>query len=503
MRRDGLQRWRDDPAGFIERHLFDPTSGRPFKLLPAERAFLRFAFKVGPNGKLLYPEQVYACPKKSGKTTFGAIVALTMVLLFGRRYSEALTIANSLEQAQGRVFQQIKRIIETSPSLADEAKITVDRITIAGATIQAIPSDAGSAAGSDQQISVFDELWAVDSERGHRLFDELVPPPTQPIACRLTVTYAGFTGESVLLEGLYKRGMKQPEVAPALRAGDGILMAWHHEPVAPWQDVAWVEEMRRSLRPYQFLRMIRNEWVTSESAFVEMEWYERCVDPEAGPLIAERGVPVYIGIDASVKRDSTAIVAVIWDAAARKVRVVSHRIFQPTANAPLDFEGTVEWTLLDFWKRYAVREVYYDPYQMAAVAQRLSGAGLPMKEYPQTVPNLTAMGTNLYGLIKGGGIVFYPDDAIRLAISRAIAIETPRGWKISKEKGSHKIDVVVALAMAALGAVENQSSNWFSGLTPEFLGRMMVMPATRQTFGNSPGRQMMLAAMQRGRSGSG
>jgi hypothetical protein len=27
----------------------------------------------------------------------------------------------------------------------------------------------------------------------------------------------------------------------------------------------------------------------------------------------------------------------------------------------------------------------------------------------------------------------------------AVAVETPRGWKISKEKQSHKIDVVVAL----------------------------------------------------------
>ena len=42
----------------------------------------------------------------------------------------------------------------------------------------------------------------------------------------------------------------------------------------------------------------------------------------------------------------------------------------------------------------------------------------------------------------------------RLAVSRAIAIETPRGWRIAKEKTSHKIDAVVALAMAALAAVE-------------------------------------------------
>jgi hypothetical protein len=37
-------------------------------------------------------------------------------------------------------------------------------------------------------IAVFDELWGYDTERARRLFDELVPPPTRKVACRLTVT---------------------------------------------------------------------------------------------------------------------------------------------------------------------------------------------------------------------------------------------------------------------------------------------------------------------------
>ena len=49
----------------------------------------------------------------------------------------------------------------------------------------------------------------------------------------------------------------------------------------------------------------------------------------------------------------------------------------------------------------------------------------------------------------------YPDDEIRLAVQRAIAVEGSRGWKIAKEKTSHKIDIVVALAQAALAAVQN------------------------------------------------
>jgi len=68
---------------------------------------------------------------------------------------------------------------------------------------------------------------------------------------------------------------------------------------------------------------------------------------------------------------------------------------------------------------------------------------------PQTVSNLTEASQNLFDLIKGRNLVAYPDEQIRLAISRAVAVETSRGWRIGKDKQTHKIDVVVALGMAA------------------------------------------------------
>ena len=247
----------------------------PFVLLDAERAFLKHAFATVPDGRLLYPEQIYSCPKKSGKTTFAAIFVITIVLLFGGEYAEAICAANDREQSVGRVFAAIKRIIECSPLLRDEAKIIADKITIVGAVISAIPSNYASAAGANPVVTVFDELWAYSVERLRRLFDELVPPPTRQIACRLTVTYAGFEGEGTLLEELYRRGLKQPQIGPNLYAGDGILMFWSHEPVAPWQTEAWLAEMRRSLRLNQFLRMIENRFVTTENAFVELSAWDR------------------------------------------------------------------------------------------------------------------------------------------------------------------------------------------------------------------------------------
>jgi hypothetical protein len=39
-------------------------------------------------------------------------------------------------------------------------------------------------------------------------------------------------------------------------------MFWAHEPIAPWQTESWLSDMRRSLRPNQYLRMIENRFVT-------------------------------------------------------------------------------------------------------------------------------------------------------------------------------------------------------------------------------------------------
>ena len=103
---------------------------------------------------------------------------LYIVLRLGGLYAEGYCIANDFEQAQGRVFQQVVRIIKASPLLSGAATITANKVTFAtGATITALASDYAGAAGANPTIICFDELWAYTSERARRLWDEMIPVP--------------------------------------------------------------------------------------------------------------------------------------------------------------------------------------------------------------------------------------------------------------------------------------------------------------------------------------
>lgn len=172
-------------------------------------------------------------------------------------------------------------------------------------------------------------------------------------------------------------------------------------------------------------------------------------------------LPTWAAVDASVKHDSTALALVSWSQPHQRVELCDHRIFTPSPGQPIDFTAEVEQTLIDWHRRFDLKTVWFDPHQMAASSQRLLRLGLRMEEYPQSMPNLTAMGENLFNLIKGRNLLVYPDEQIRTAVLRAIAVEGNRGWKIDKTKQSHHIDIVIALGMAALASVRAQAQSTY------------------------------------------
>jgi len=173
-----------------------------------------------------------------------------------------------------------------------------------------------------------------------------------------------------------------------------------------------------------------------------------------------------VGVDASTKGDTAAVVAIARQE--DQYILVHHRIWHPSAAMPLDLEGTIEAYILELRRDFTMRRGAADPFQMHRSLMTLRSAGVPIQDFPQTQNNTVRMGQVLFNIVKGRNLVLYPDPELRQHLLNCIAVETPRGFRLAKEKASKKMDAAVALSMALCAAMDSPmlSSFWFGNAAP-------------------------------------
>ncbi len=459
-----LNRYPRDPVAFIDDLVKKNELGQPFHLLDHQREILRRAFTFDGDGRLRYDTVIYSCIKKSGKTTTNAAVTLWWAFTQDAP-NEILIVANDLEQAQGRVFKAIAGIIRYNPELARSAEVQARLVILSnGTTITALASEYAGAAGSNHGLTSWDELWGYTSESSRRLWEELTPVPTRRNSIRFITTYAGWENESNLLWDFYRQGVGKeehndgqgecihPELPIYVNRDARLFVYWDHEPRMQWQTQAYYDSQRRTLRAGTYLRLHENRWATAESTFITPELWDPCVEHNLSPLLPTDEYPLFVGVDAGIKHDTAAVVAVRWDG--EKLALASHRIWRPSPSEPLDLEDTIEQHLRDLHERYYLVEVLCDPYQLHRSITTLMEAGLSIREFPQTTGNTTLMGQTLFDLLNGRNLRLYRAEDLRQQALSTVAVENPRGWRIAKEKASRKIDAIVALAIACVAAMQ-------------------------------------------------
>jgi phage terminase large subunit-like protein len=471
---DPRRHYPTDLVAFLDDCLPRNELGQPWRLLDHQRTILNAAFTFDRDGRLAWDTILYSCSKKSGKTALNAAVTLWWAFT-QEAPNELLVIANDLEQAQARVFKALVGLLQHNPDLARSAEVLTSKITLSnGTTITALASEYAGAAGSNHGLTSWDELWGYTSESSRRLWEELTPVPTRRNSIRFITTYAGWEGESELLHSLYKLGVG-PEEHPE---GQGepllpvsglrrfltkpfplyanrearLLSYWDHEPRMPWQTPAYYGTQRRTLRPNTYLRLHENRWATTESTFLTPELWDACVDRDRTPLLPTTEHPLFVGVDASTKHDSSAVVAVRWDG--ERLALAQHRIWRPSPEHPLDLEATIESYLRELHARYRVKAIVCDPYQLHRSITTLASAGLPIREFPQTVDRTTRMGQALFDLLTGRNLSLYSAPDLREQALSTVAVESVRGFRIAKERAAKKIDAIVALAMACVAALD-------------------------------------------------
>jgi phage terminase large subunit-like protein len=435
-----------DLIDFAEKYITRNEENKAWILSAYQRAVILIMFVK------LYSIRLWSEPKKSGKTFLAALVALFYAMT--RPDSEVVLLANDEDQSLGRVFATCAKLIEYNQELRASARTLASEIRFTnGSTIKAQASDYKGAAGGRQILTVFDELWAYDSERALRLFEEMTPPPTIPDAFIFIVSYAGFTGESTVLEKLYDRGHKGKRLSRQyeITADAGLCMFWSHTARQSWQTKDYYAEQRRILRENTFRRLHRNEWVSAESQFISAEQWDACVDRNLSPAL--NGKSVFLGVDLGVKSDSSAVVAVGWDPTGKKLITAFHKIWRPSRGSPVNLDEVKQY-IEEICRLHSVRGILADPSQCFLLIQQLAPLGITVTEFPQTQANGVKMGESLFSLVRDGNLIAYKSAELREHVLNATGIETPSGVRMVKGKSTSKIDAAISLAMACVAAVQ-------------------------------------------------
>lgn len=277
-------------------------------------------------------------------------------------------------------------------------------------------------------------------------------------------TYAGFTGESPILEPIYEQCVRRENLIdlgiPDLevyRKGK-ILCYWNTQPRLAWQTPEYYASEAQVLSPNEFARVHRNQWVTSVEQFVPPEWWYACEKPSLPPL--DRWRQVVVALDAAVSDDCFGMIAVSRDDDRITVRFV--RAWYPN-NGKITFSNpddpndlsTPEGQLRQLAKDYNVVGVVYDPTQLHDFCTRLRHDNVAgFREFNQNITRLIA-DKQLRDLIRERRIIHNGDVTLTEHINNANAKADTEDSKlrIVKRTQGAKIDLAVCLSMASYHAL--------------------------------------------------
>lgn len=463
-----------DPIRWIERHFYIPETHGPIVLSDYQKLALGQALSRDDDGLLCYSTMVWSDIKKSAKSTITAAVILWCAMQIDalEGWGSFYIVANDLKQADSRVAYYLRRAILLNPALRAICKIRTGayKVTLPNQTfIEAIPIDPTGEAGSNADMVVFSELWGAHSKAQAQMWTEMTLPPGKfGRAFRWIETYAGVTGGAPILEQLYGHGVKTGRrLDDDLELFDNptarLFCLWNTQPRLPWQTPAYYDNERSVLLPSEFDRVHRNQWSdgSAESFLPSMALWDACEEP-LPPL--DGHTPCVLALDAGESNDTFASLIISThpnDRSRLAVRYV--RGYVPTPGVALDFDA-IEDDIRDLCRRYAIRELAYDPFLLGQTIRRLTST-TPTREaipvlcepFPQGAQRLEA-DKGLLDVITRRGVAHSPTigDSVLLRMhlqnaDRKVDLNSRR-LRIIKRSYPLKIDLAVCLSMGVARA---------------------------------------------------
>lgn len=440
--------WAEDRFYIVE-------TKRPIKLEPVQKAVLDIFFERRADGRFRWNTGLYSTIKKSGKTTVAGLVQRWAAECWGD-FGEIYHMGNKRDQAKDRAFKITRYSIELSPQHERvDWDIQALKMTYLPnrSFIEAMPVNAAGSAGGNQRLTTWTEFHGYAYEEHERMFAEMQPVPTQPISFRFVESYAGYDGESLLLRDLWdmaqEQGVRLHDDYPIYGVEKAGLVAYIDTGLEArrmkWQTPEYYRKQEEMETPLEFRRIHFNEWVSSTEAFVPLPSWDALASEDTRP---PKDGWVYVGVDASVSGDCTAV-SMVWmdgDVVVEAETV----IFEPDGDK-LDYQETIVPVLEAMMRQWRVRDVAYDEYQlhhlMTEMAKRHRQVNwIPFSQQKERLLADTALKTR----VRQGTLRHSGNETLRQHVQNADSKETgDSAVRIVKRKNGRPIDGLVALSMAA------------------------------------------------------
>lgn len=490
-------------VAFFERllvHSKGEWAGKAFTLEPWQRAFVRdvFGWKRSDDGTRRYRKVYLEIPRKNGKSTIAAGIALFLLFADAEPGAEVYSAASDREQA-AIVFSEAKNMTSANNHLADAARVYKSSIVVESAHsfYRVLSADAFTKHGLNAHGVVIDELHA---QPNRDLFDVLWTSQgarRQPMF--VMITTAGYDRESVCWE--------QHEYA--MRVRDGVIddPEWYVRIYAADERDDWTDpEVWKKANPnygitikpdylraeaaraaqvpaYQntFRRLHLNQWTQQATRWMDIGLWNACgakVDPK---LLS--GAPCYGGLDLASSSDIAAFLLCFpsepgesehytflprfWIPQENMVqRALKDRVpydawvrdgwLQSTPGNVIDFD-TIVRDIEALGEKYQIKEIAFDRWGAFQVSNQLTGLGFTMVGFGQGYASMSTPTKELLRLTTAQQISHGAHPVLNwMADNVMVTTDAAENMKPDKAKSREKIDGIVAMIMALDRAIKSR-----------------------------------------------
>lgn len=479
----------DNLCAFVELlpHIKGPLAETPITLEPWQVFILTTIFGwVKRDGRRRFRRAYIEVPRGNAKSTLSSAVGLYMLTADGEGGAECYSLATTRDQAR-IVFGDAQQMARKSPGFRTRYGVTVGAHNIhvlnAAAKFEALSAEGSTLDGLNIHFGCIDELHAhktrtvydvVETGTGKR-DNSLLWVITTAGSDRAGICYEARTFVTRVLGGQVEDA-SQFGIIYGLDDGDD----WGTEDALVKANPNWGISVRPEvILPLQakalqlpsatnnFRTKHCNDWVSVDTAWMDIRAWERCVDSHLRPENFE-GQPCWIGIDLASKVD-IASMALLFEREGQVVAFVRHFLPEDTVFAAANSQyqgwmhagrllatpgnvtdfGLIEAELLDTAARFEIKAVAFDPFQATQFSTRMLAEGLPMIEVRPTVLNFSEPMKQLEALVLQGKWAFDGDPVLTWMVSNVVCHRDAKdNIYPRKERPENKIDGVIAVLMA-------------------------------------------------------